>query len=302
MANTHSMAAGVDPSTLQHPKLLDLTAENITENTLAVNANTPDLRFKYLLERLVIHLHDFVRETRLSTSEWQSAIEFLTAVGQTCTDVRQEFILLSDVLGLSLLVDAVNHPKPPGATDGTVLGPFHTHDAEVVEGGSNIADDPEGSPLLVLGKIRDTTGRPIPGVMVDVWETDSSGNYDVQHNDYGGPNCRGILKSDEDGIFWFKAIVPVSYPTLYLRADPYIFSDAVFGVKDSLIIDPTVVDAKTAAKYGVQAEKYCMIEYDFTLVTENEASTLRTEQSMRALESLGLKCRLFDGLPVPDLD
>lgn len=114
---------------------------------------------------------------------------------------------------MSLLVDAVNHPKPPGATDGTVLGPFHTHDAEVVEGGSNIADDPEGSPLLVVGKIRDTTGRPIPGVMVDVWETDSSGNYDVQHNDYGGPNCRGILKSDEDGIFWFKAIVPVSYPS-----------------------------------------------------------------------------------------
>jgi hypothetical protein len=89
---------------------------------------------------------------------------------------------------------------------------------------------------------------------------------------------------------------------LYLREDPYIFSDAVFGVKDSLIVDPRVVDAKTAAKYGVQAEKYCMIEYDFTLVTENEASTLRTEQSMSALESLGLKCRLFDGLPVPDLD
>lgn len=94
-----------------------------------------------------------------------------------------------------------------------MLGPFHTHESQHVQAGSKIADDPEGVPLIVICTIRDTAGCPIPGVMVDIWETDSSGNYDVQHDDYSGPNCRGILESDQDGVFWFKAIVPVSYPS-----------------------------------------------------------------------------------------
>jgi protocatechuate 3,4-dioxygenase beta subunit len=124
----------------------------------------------------------------------------------------QEFILLSDVLGLSLLVDSIDHPKPEGSTEGTVLGPFHTHEAEHVTEGSLISHDPDGEPLLVLCTLKDTDGNPIAGAEIDVWETDSKGFYDVQHADRNGPDGRAVLKSDEQGDFWFKAIVPVPYP------------------------------------------------------------------------------------------
>lgn len=124
----------------------------------------------------------------------------------------QEFILLSDVLGLSLLVDSIDHPKPKGSTEGTVLGPFHTHEAEHVNAGSLISHDPDGEPLLVLCTLKDTDGKPISGAEIDVWETDSKGFYDVQHADRAGPDGRAVLTSDEMGNFWFKAIVPVPYP------------------------------------------------------------------------------------------
>jgi protocatechuate 3,4-dioxygenase beta subunit len=120
--------------------------------------------------------------------------------------------LLSDVLGLSLLVDSIDHPKPRGSTEGTVLGPFHTHEAEHGNQGSVISHDPDGQPLLVLCTVKDIHGNPIPGTQVDVWETDSKGFYDVQHADRTGPDGRAILTSDDNGNFWFKAIVPVPYP------------------------------------------------------------------------------------------
>lgn len=124
----------------------------------------------------------------------------------------QEFILLSDVLGLSLLVDSIDHPKPKGSTEGTVLGPFHTHEAEHVNAGGLISHDLDGEPLLVLCTLKDTDGKPISGAEIDVWETDSKGFYDVQHADRTGPDGRAVLTSDEMGNFWFKAIVPVPYP------------------------------------------------------------------------------------------
>jgi protocatechuate 3,4-dioxygenase beta subunit len=124
----------------------------------------------------------------------------------------QEFILLSDVLGLSLLVDAIDHPKPPHATEGTVLGPFHTHEAENMEHGEKMSSDPEGEPLLVLCTLKDSAGGPVEGCKIDIWETDSTGHYDVQHAERNGPDGRCVLSSDKDGIFWFKAIKPVPYP------------------------------------------------------------------------------------------
>lgn len=128
------------------------------------------------------------------------------------THHRQEFILLSDVLGLSLLVDSIDHPKPKGSTEGTVLGPFHTHEAEDSGAGCLISQDPDGEPLLVLCTLKDTNGQPISGAKIDVWETDSKGFYDVQHQDRSGPDGRAVLTSDESGNFWFRAIVPVPYP------------------------------------------------------------------------------------------
>lgn len=201
----------MDSSSVKIPPMLDLTAENITPNTLLTNSQGPDKRFQYLMSRLVTHLHDFARETRLTTDEWMAAIEFLTATGQLCTDKRQEFILLSDTLGLSMLVDSMSHPKPPGATEGTVLGPFHTHDAIEYEHGDSICSDGKGERMLVRCTLKDTAGSPIVGASIDIWETDSSGRYDTQYPGREEPDCRGILHSTEDG-FWFRAVKPVSYP------------------------------------------------------------------------------------------
>ena len=124
----------------------------------------------------------------------------------------QEFILLSDILGLSLLVDSIDHPKPPNSTEGTVLGPFHTHEAHDMSHGDMMSRDSNGQPLLVLCTVKDVQGKPVSGVKIDIWETDSAGFYDVQHDDRDGPDGRCVMRSDDQGIFWFNAIVPVPYP------------------------------------------------------------------------------------------
>jgi protocatechuate 3,4-dioxygenase beta subunit len=130
-----------------------------------------------------------------------------------CADTfSQEFILLSDILGLSLLVDAIDHPKPPSSTEGSVLGPFHTHEAETLANGDLMSHDEEGEPCLVICTVKDQQGNPIEGVKIDIWETDSTGHYDVQHANRKGPDGRCVMGSDADGVFWFKAIVPVPYP------------------------------------------------------------------------------------------
>ncbi|KAK9779937.1 hypothetical protein AB5N19_07935 [Seiridium cardinale] len=310
------------------PPLLDLTIDNITPNTNLINAQ-------------LTHLHDFARETRLSTDEWMAALNFLVGCGQISSDVRHEFILLSDVLGLSLLVDSINHPKPPASTEGSVLGPFHTHDAPTMTNGGAMSSDPEGEPMLCICTVKDTHGQPIQGVKIDIWETDSSGHYDVQHEgrDETGPSERCVMESDEKGMFWFKAIKPVSYPiphdgpvgkllerlgrhcwrpahlhfmfgkdgldklitALYLRGDPYETSDAVFGVKQSLIVDLDKVDKGTAKEYDVK-EGTWLLKQDFVLVTEKETDELRDKNAVEALAKLGLHMKLVDHLPVPELD
>ncbi|KAK7530620.1 cathecol 1,2-dioxygenase [Phyllosticta citribraziliensis] len=329
----------MDPSAVDIPPLKDLTIDNITENVHLINSRAPDPRLKYILERAVVHLHDFARETRLSTNEWMTGLQFLTEVGQICSDVRQEYILLSDILGLSLLIDSIDHPKPPLSTEGTVLGPFHTLDAHEEPGGSTISHDPQGEPCLVLCTIKDTAGRPIPSVKIDVWETDSKGFYDVQYAGREGPDGRAILRSDDDGLFWFKAIVPVPYPiphdgpvgkllkvlkrhpyrpshmhfmfakegydhlitALYLRNDPYETSDAVFGVKESLLIDLGTVSKEQAERYDFP-EGGKLITYDFVLVSDKEAAGLREKKAMEAMEAQGRHMKMYNGLPVPDVD
>ncbi|KAE9379880.1 aromatic compound dioxygenase [Stipitochalara longipes BDJ] len=329
----------MDPAHTKVPPMMDLTIDNITENTVTINSQGDDQRLTYVMERLVTHLHDFARETRLSTTEWMAALDFLVRVGQISSDVRHEFILLSDILGLSLLVDAIDHPKPPASTEGSVLGPFHTHEAETIPNGELIAHDPEGEPCLVLCTIKDVHGNPIEGVKIDIWETDSTGHYDVQHSDRQGPDGRCVMNSDKEGVFWFKAIVPVPYPiphdgpvgqllkllkrhpwrpahmhfmfekkgwdhlitALYVRNDPYETSDAVFGVKKSLIIDFSTVDAAIAQKYGVK-EGSKVLKHDFVLVDEKETERLRDENALKAMKKLGRKVKLLNHLPVPDVD
>lgn len=251
----------------------------------------------------------------------------------------QEFILLSDILGLSLLVDSIDHPKPSHSTEGSVLGPFHSHEAEVMPNGDSMSHDTNGQPCLVICTIKDSHGNPIPGVKIDIWETDSTGHYDVQYAEREGPDGRCVMRSNADGNFFFKAIKPVPYPiphdgpvgklleklrrhpfrpahmhfmfdkpgydhlitALYLRNDPYETSDAVFGVKESLLVDFQPADKMLAREYDVPVGS-AVLEHDFVLVTDREASDLRDERSKKALANLGRRVKLVEGLPVPDVD
>ncbi|KAL4939315.1 hypothetical protein BDV06DRAFT_231103 [Aspergillus oleicola] len=323
------------PTTL--PPMKDLTTENITENVHLVNSQCPSPRLRYLLQRIVTHLHEFCIETRLSTTEWMAGIEFLTKTGQISDELRHEFILLSDTLGVSSLVDSINHPRQPPATEGTVLGPFHTHDAVDMQHGSVLHSDPEATPLFVLASIKDTDGNAVPNVKVDVWEGDSKGFYDVQNPNREGPDGRAVLRSDEKGEFYFQAIVPVPYPipmdgpvgkmlkalgrhpnrpghvhfmldregydllitALYPRGDPYETSDPVFGVKESLVVDLSeVTDESMAKKYGV-AIGTKFLKHDFVLLTEKQARELRRKNAVEAMERQGRKVVFVDDLPIP---
>ncbi|KAF3932958.1 hypothetical protein ABW20_dc0102353 [Dactylellina cionopaga] len=325
----------MDPSKITIPPMKDLTDSNITSNVHIINSQSPDKRLQYLLTNLVGHLHDFARETRLTSEEWMGAIQFLTSVGQKCDDIRQEFILLSDTLGLSVLVDGMNHPKPPGATEGTVLGPFHTHDAEHFEIGDNICSPGTGEPMLVLCTLKDTNGNTVEGVTIDVWETDGTGRYDNQYPDRTKPDCRGVLESGKEG-FWFKCIKPVPYPipsdgpvgvmlralhrhsyrpahlhfklkkegfdelttALYLRGDPYETSDAVFGVKSSLVVDiESITSAEMADKYGMKVGDH-LLKWDFVITTKEESDELKNRLAREALDKLGSTAKLENGIPV----
>jgi hydroxyquinol 1,2-dioxygenase len=231
-------------------------------------------RLKEVLTSLVTHLHDFARDVKLTEAEWMAGIQFLTRTGQTCNDTRQEFILLSDTLGLSMLVTAMNHAKPPGCTEATVFGPFHTDDAPHVAQGEDIARGAPGKPLDVDVSLRTIDGTPVAGAEVDVWQADDNGKYDVQYTDLAARRARAVLRSDGQGRVRFSTIVPTAYPVptdgpvgqmlvatgrhpwrpahlhflikaagcetlvthLFRDADPYLDSDVVFGVRNSLIV------------------------------------------------------------------
>ncbi|KAF8900225.1 intradiol ring-cleavage dioxygenase [Mucidula mucida] len=297
------------------PEMMDMTTETMTENVNAVNANCQDERMKFIFKSLVTHMHDFVRETSLTTEEWMTAIHFLTETGQKCTDIRQEFILLSDTLGVSALVDSMNNVKPPNATENTVLGPYHTEDAHTLVNGDSIASEGKGYYMYVHGIVLDTKGNPVAGAALDTWETDGDGQYDTQNPNRVEPDCRGIIKSAEDGSYAFRAVVPSPYPipgdgpvgkliknlnrhivrpahlhfmidapgyeklitALYFKGDPYITSDTVFGVRSSLIVDLNIVpDTSVTLERGfAEARPHAEVKYDFVLATVEECAELR---------------------------
>ncbi|CAF1068552.1 unnamed protein product [Rotaria sordida] len=297
-------------------QLLDLTIDNITKNVKLVNSQTPNTRLKFLMEKLVDYLHNYVRETRPTIEEFNETMKFLAECGHMCTNVRQEFVLLSDILGVSVLVDALNNPKPTNATESTVLGPFYTDDAQDVANGDSIASPGKGEICLVLSTIKDTKGNPIEGAKIDVWETDSNGRYDNQYDERDRPDMRGRLTSNKNGEFFFKCVKPVSYPipsdgpagklletlhrparrpahihfriyapnstyddlvtALYIRGDPYESNDAVFGVKKSLIVDVGKVEDASLAKKYDVNEQDWLIRYDFVLTTRDETQALLT--------------------------
>lgn len=248
--------------------------ENSVEVVNARMGKETDTRLAEIMESIVKHLHAFVKEVRLTSDEWAVAIDYLTKTGQICTQERQEFILLSDVLGCSMLVDAITNRRPKGATESTVLGPFHVENAPIREYGAVISLDGKGESCLFEGRVLDLEGRPIEGACVDVWSDNADGFYDVQQPDIQPKwNNRGRFLTGADGRYSFVGIRPVSYPipddgpvgqllahmgrhpwrpahmhymisaagfrTLvthtFVGGDEYLTSDAVFGVKETLI-------------------------------------------------------------------
>jgi hydroxyquinol 1,2-dioxygenase len=252
----------------------NLTEENLTDAVLARLARSENPRFKAIMTSVIRHLHAVVREVGLTEAEWAEAIKFLTATGHKCDGDRQEFILLSDVLGVSMLVDAIHHRKPAGATESTVLGPFYVEGAPDLPAGFDISHGGEGELSEVSGRVRTPTGKPIAGAVLDVWQTAPNGFYSTQDPKQDRFNLRGRFRSDAEGAFFFRTIKPTSYPVptdgpvgailnamgrhpmrpahlhfivsapgyetltthLFVEGDPYLDSDVVFGVKNSLIV------------------------------------------------------------------
>jgi len=271
----------------------DITEDTVTDAVVESFAGAPDARLRELLGAFVRHLHAAVRETEPTMEEWEAAIGFLTRTGQMCNDVRQEFVLFSDVLGISALVENINHRKVAGATEATVLGPFHMTESPVRANGDCIDLVGGRTPCVVTGRVLTTDGTPIAGALVDVWQADENGFYDVQVPDVQpAGNGRGLFTTDDEGRFWFTTVVPSPYPIptdgpvgrlldatrrhpnrpahihfiadapghtpvtthIFVSGSPYLDSDAVFAVKHSLVRDFTEVgDPGKAAAYGVEA-------------------------------------------------
>ncbi|MHA4850141.1 intradiol ring-cleavage dioxygenase [Rhodococcus sp. MSC1_016] len=264
-----------------------------------------DPRLRQILTSLIQHLHDFVKDVQLTEEEWTAGIEFLTRTGHTCNDVRQEFILLSDVLGVSMLVETINHRALDHATEQTVLGPFHMVDSPPRELGDTIALDDGGEPCLVTGQVRSADGTPLAGASVDVWQANAEGFYDVQQPGIQPElNLRGLFTTDDEGKFWFRSIVPRYYPIpddgpvgellaitgrhpnrpahvhfivtapghepvtthLFVDGTPYIDSDVVFGVKESLIREFPVVDDPDRARELGFDNPFRTVHFDVTLL------------------------------------
>src|SRR5246127_5060222 len=265
----------------------------------------PEPRVKFLLQELVKSLHEYVRKTDLTFEEWEYAIDFLTRPGQKCPDIRQEFILLSDVLGVSMLVDAVNHRDRDGATETTVLGPFYVGEHRVMPHGADISADLAGERMFVQTRVTDLQGRPLAGVPVDVWHADDDGFYDSQKPSYAahGPSSRARFITDAEGRFYFRTILPCSYPIptdgpvgemilqtrrhpmrpahvhflvnakgheplithVFIGGDKYLDSDVVFGVKDDLISKIEKRADPTMPDGGKAAAPWHLMTYEFHL-------------------------------------
>jgi hydroxyquinol 1,2-dioxygenase len=283
--------------------------KTITQAVIDRLAECDDARFRQIMTSLVTHLHDFVRDVNLTEGEWMTAIQFLTDVGQTCTDKRQEFILLSDTLGVSVLVISLNHPPANGSAESTVQGPFYWEGAPELPLGSDLAVGVTGEPAFYSGRVLGVDGKPLENAVLDIWSGDGEGYYDMQNPD-SGMKGRGKIRTDAQGRYWFRSIRPTFYPVptdgpvgrmlrsmgrhpfrpghihmivsalghmpvtthLFVAESEYLDSDAVFGVKESLVARFD----KHPAGVGPNGERvdtpFYTVQYDFVLRPEPAAS------------------------------
>lgn len=274
---------------------------DLTRTVLNRHAHVPDVRLKEIIMALIAHLHAFATEVRLTEEEWAAGVRFLTEAGHITDANRQEFILLSDTLGLSMLVDLINHDAGEGSTESTVLGPFWVADAPWRENGAVIARRDDGEPLHVFGQVLDGNRKPVAGAVVDVWQASGRGLYDVQDPQQPVGNLRGRFRTDAQGRYEFWTVRPVAYAIpddgpvgkmlaalgrhpwraahihfkvsaegcravtthVFDAEGGYLDSDTVFGVKPSLVRTTSVVDGAPPAPFT--GDQHRSLEYDFVL-------------------------------------
>jgi protocatechuate 3,4-dioxygenase beta subunit len=285
----------------------DLDEFTATDAALEQMAATPDPRLKEIADAAVRHMHAFAREVNLTPAEWLTGIAFLTQVGKACTPVRQEFILLSDVLGVSAVVNALHDKKARElGTQSSLLGPFYREGAPELELGALIAKHPEAAQIVLYGQVTDNDGVPIPHATVQVWQTSEHGLYDLQAVDHENMDLRANFRCDDEGRYYFRTVRPLGYPipmdgpvgkmvraqdrhgfrpahihfliggeghrelvtALYFGDDEHIDSDTVFGVSGSLVV--TAEDDPESPVPGLQA-----VHYDFRLARAVEGETGR---------------------------
>jgi protocatechuate 3,4-dioxygenase beta subunit len=291
------------------------TEATLTEAVIARLKEVGDPRFRQIMASAIKHLHAFARDVQLTEEEWFEAIRFLTATGKKCDDKRQEFILLSDVLGLSMMVCALNHRTAPGATEATVLGPFFVHGAPEFEYGADFTRNATvaGEPTWVSGRVLSLEGKPIAGAIIDVWQARANGVYDTQEPD-GEFELRGRVKTNAEGRYAFRTYKPMFYgvPTdgpvgdllramgrhpmrpahmhaivaapgyqqvithIFVEGDPYLDSDAVFAVKDSLIGKYRKVESADEAKKLGMPSPFLRLDWDFRLAPSSDKMERRT--------------------------
>lgn len=283
--------------------LRTLDEDNITRAVIRMHANAKSARLRGLMTSVVQHLHAFTREVALTEEEWFQGIRFLTEVGHITNATRQEFILLSDTLGLSMLVTALNNKKPEGCTESTVFGPFHVEDSPRVELGGDVANGAPGELCFVRGTVVGLDGCLVPNAELQVWQADEAGYYDVQYGDDAPRRARATLNADEEGHFHFKSIRAEAYPIphdgpvgrmlaalgrhpwrpahlhfmisapgyerlithVFRSGDRYLDSDAVFGVRSSLVAD-WIEHAPGIAPDGTRSEvPFYTLDFRFVL-------------------------------------
>lgn len=291
----------------------DLAADDLTRAVLESFGHGASERFQTVLQSLIRHLHGFVSEVRLTEEEWAKGIDFLTRTGHITDDKRQEFILLSDVLGVSMQVIGLNNRKPAGATESTVFGPFFVEGSPELANGADLANGASGEPCYMDGRVLSLAGEPIPQARIEVWQADDQGFYDVQYHEQSETHCRGHLHTGADGRYAFWSVRPEAYPIpsdgpvgellaaarrspmrpahvhfmimapgyttltthVFRAGDPYLTSDAVFAVKSSLITDFARHEPGTAPDGTAMAVPYYTMSYDFTLAPSGETGDSR---------------------------
>jgi hydroxyquinol 1,2-dioxygenase len=285
-----------------------VTEDNLTDIALERWKDIPDPRLRLVMQSLIKHLHGFVRDIEPTQAEWATAIDWLTRTGKLCSQKRQEFILTSDVLGVSMLVDAINHRRPSEATPSTVEGPFHVPNAPAVAHGGNMAEGAPGIPCFVTGTVRSLEGEPVAGAALDLWQTDGEGLYEDQR-EVEGPWMRGVYRTQPDGSYVIRTVAPIAYTIpmdgtvgelmnrtnishmrpahihfaitapgyhgcvthLFQKGDEFIESDVVYGVKEPLIVEFVKKPPGKAPNGETVATPFYEVRYDFVLQKQAEA-------------------------------